>query len=377
MIKELSSSAFDAKIIQMIRSDFVEVNTSKFWSEKVKSLEPYVPGEQPKDKKYIKLNTNENPYPPSPRVIKAIIDSANEGLRLYPDPECTELCQEIARYYNLNEKQVFPGNGSDEILAFAFMAFFNPGNPIVFPDITYSFYPVYCDLCNIDYELNPLDDEFNIQVDGFLRPNGGIVFPNPNAPTGKALPLSDIIKILDYNKESVVIIDEAYVDFGGETTACLIDRYPNLLIIQTFSKSRSLAGLRLGFALGDERLIDALNIVKNSFNSYTIDRLAIKAGMEAIKDDEWFQSSRQKIIATRERITSALRALGFKVLDSKANFIFISHESYRAGDLFTILKNKGVLVRYFNKPRIDNYLRVSIGTDDEMDRFLEILKEVI
>jgi len=377
MIKELSSSAFDAKIIQMIRSDFVEVNTSKFWSEKVKSLEPYVPGEQPKDKKYIKLNTNENPYPPSPRVIKAIIDSANEGLRLYPDPECTELCQEIARYYNLNEKQVFPGNGSDEILAFAFMAFFNPGNPIVFPDITYSFYPVYCDLYNIDYELNPLDDEFNIQVDGFLRPNGGIVFPNPNAPTGKALPLSDIIKILDYNKESVVIIDEAYVDFGGETTACMIDRYPNLLVIQTFSKSRSLAGLRLGFALGDERLIDALNIVKNSFNSYTIDRLAIKAGMEAIKDDEWFQSSRQKIIATRERITSALRALGFKVLDSKANFIFISHESYRAGDLFTILKNKGVLVRYFNKPRIDNYLRVSIGTDDEMDRFLEILKEVI
>jgi len=377
MIKELSSSAFDAKIIQMIRSDFVEVNTSKFWSEKVKSLEPYVPGEQPKDKKYIKLNTNENPYPPSPRVIKAIIDSANEGLRLYPDPECTELCQEIARYYNLNEKQVFPGNGSDEILAFAFMAFFNPGNPIVFPDITYSFYPVYCDLYNIDYELNPLDDEFNIQVDGFLRPNGGIVFPNPNAPTGKALPLSDIIKILDYNKESVVIIDEAYVDFGGETTACMIDRYPNLLVIQTFSKSRSLAGLRLGFALGDERLIDALNIVKNSFNSYTIDRLAIKAGMEAIKDDDWFQSSRQKIIATRERITSALRALGFKVLDSKANFIFISHESYRAGDLFTILKNKGVLVRYFNKPRIDNYLRVSIGTDDEMDRFLEILKEVI
>lgn len=349
----------------------------RFWSEKAKSLEPYVPGEQPKDKKYIKLNTNENPYPPSPKVLRAIIDSVNESLRLYPDPDCTELCREIAGYYNLNEKQVFPGNGSDEILAFAFLAFFNPGNPIIFPDITYSFYPVYCDLYNIDYNLVPLDDEFNIQIEEFFRPNGGIVFPNPNAPTGKALPLSGIVKILDYNKESVVIIDEAYVDFGGETAACLIGEYKNLLIVQTFSKSRSLAGLRLGFALGDEKLIEALNMVKNSFNSYTIDRLALRAGIEAIKDDEWFQSSRQKIIATRERITSALRKLGFKVTDSKANFIFISHESYKAVDLFTALKDRGVLVRYFNKPRIDNYLRVTIGSDEEMDKFLEIIREII
>lgn len=357
----------------------MNINSSKYWSEKAKSLEPYVPGEQPKDKKYIKLNTNENPYPPSPRVLKAIINSTNESLRLYPDPECSELCQAIAKYYNLNEKQVFPGNGSDEILAFAFMAFFDPGNPIIFPDITYSFYPVYCNLYNIEYILVPLDDEFNVKIEGFHcgNRNGGIVFPNPNAPTGKALSLKDIMSILDYNKENVVIIDEAYIDFGGETAVGLIDKYSNLLVVQTFSKSRSLAGLRLGFAMGNENLIEALNRIKNSFNSYTIDRIAIKAGIEAIKDEMYFQSSRQKIIATRERVTSVLRTLGFKVIDSKANFIFISHESSKASDLFTALKNKGVLVRFFNKPGIDNYLRVSIGTDEEMDRFLEILKEII
>jgi len=230
---------------------------------------------------------------------------------------------------------------------------------------------------NLDYKLVPLDDEFNIQVEKFSCRNGGIVFPNPNAPTGKALPLKDIIRILDYNKESVVIIDEAYIDFGGETAVGLIDKYPNLLVVQTFSKSRSLAGLRLGFAMGSENLIDALNRVKNSVNSYTIDRLAIKAGIEAIKDEIWFQTSRQKIIATRDRVTSILRTMGFKVIDSKANFIFISHESSKAGDLFTSLKNRGVLVRFFNKPKIDNYLRVSIGTDEEMDNFLEILNGII
>lgn len=353
------------------------MSIDKYWSEKVKNLEPYIPGEQPRDKKYIKLNTNENPYPPSPKVLEVIANSANESLRLYPDPECTELCQAIADYYSLNKRQVFPGNGSDEILAFAFMAFFNPGNPIIFPEITYSFYPVYCNMFNIDYNLITLDNEFNIPIEKFFCQNGGIIFPNPNAPTGKALLLKDINSILEYNKDTVVIVDEAYIDFGGETAAGLINKFSNLLVVQTFSKSRSLAGLRLGFALGSEGLIEALNRIKNSINSYTIDRIAIKAGIESIKDEAWFQSTRQKVIDTRDRVTTALRNLGFKVIDSKANFIFISHEDFKARDLFTILKDRGVLVRHFNKPPIDNYIRISIGTDEEMDRFIEIIKEIM
>ncbi|HOJ11496.1 MAG TPA: histidinol-phosphate transaminase [Clostridiales bacterium] len=350
---------------------------SKYWSERVKLLEPYVPGEQPKDKKYIKLNTNENPYPPSPKVLDAIIKSADESLRLYPDPDCIELRKAISSYYKLNEKQVFPGNGSDELLAFSFMAFFNPGDPILFPDITYSFYPVYCSMFNIDYKLIPLDKELSIPIDRFFAKNGGIIFPNPNAPTGKYLPVEAIRNILEHNCDNVVIVDEAYIDFGGDSVIGLIDEYPNLLIIQTFSKSRSLAGLRLGFALGNENLIDALNMIKNSINSYTIDRLAIKAGIEAIKDEDYFQTTKRRIISTRERVTEALKNMGFRVVDSKANFIFITHPDKEAEWLFISLKEKGVLVRYFKKPGIDNFLRVSIGSEEEMEVFLTIIQGLV
>ena len=350
---------------------------SRYWSSIVKNIEPYVPGEQPKDKKYIKLNTNENPYPPSPRVIEAISRAANEDLRLYPDPTCGQLRRIIGQYYNLNMEEVFVGNGSDELLAFSFLAFFDPGRPILFPDITYSFYPVYSELFNIDYRLVPLDDDFSIPVEGFFAENGGIVIPNPNAPTGKFMPLKSVEDILKNNEGSVVIIDEAYVDFGGQSAVALIKDYPNLLVIRTLSKSRSLAGLRLGFAMGHKDLIEGLDRIKNSINSYTVDRLALAGAAEAIRDEEYFQETRHKIMKTRERVSKELIDLGFTVIESKANFIFISHPAVHAGRIFEQLKEKGVLVRYFNKPRIDNFLRVSIGSDEEMDIFIEAVSEIV
>lgn len=350
---------------------------SKYWSERVKSLEPYVPGEQPKDRKYIKLNTNENPYPPSPAVINAIKGACGEGLKLYPDPECGELKEAIAEYYHVKKEQVFVGNGSDEILAFSFMAFFNPGKPILFPDITYSFYPVYCKMFDIDYETVPLDGSFNLPVEEFCRKNGGIIFPNPNAPTSIYLPLEEIRKILESNPDVPVIIDEAYIDFGGESAVSLIESFPNLLVIQTFSKSRSLAGLRVGFALGSTDMIEGLDRVKNSFNSYTLDRLAIAGAIEAIKDREYFLTTRQRIMNTRDRTTVSFRKIGFKVLDSRANFVFISHDRFPAGSIFEQLRERGILVRYFNKPGIDNYLRVTIGSDEEMDCLLGALEEIV
>ncbi|HHW31185.1 MAG TPA: histidinol-phosphate transaminase [Clostridiaceae bacterium] len=349
---------------------------SIYWSNVVKNINPYIPGEQPKDRKYIKLNTNENPYPPSERVIQAMKDAANSDIRLYPDPECYELREVIASYFNLNIENVYAGNGSDELLAFSFLAFFNPDRPILFPDVTYTFYPVYADLFNIKYETVRLDEEFSIPVELFFRENGGIIFPNPNAPTGKDISIESIKKILDYNKNVVVIIDEAYVDFGAESTVELIKNYPNLLIIRTFSKSHSLAGLRIGFALGNEELIQGLSRIKNSINSYTIDRIAMAGAMEAIKDYEYFKSTSRKIINTRERIIVKLKELGFNVVDSKANFVFISHPVIPAVDIFNKLKERGILVRYFNKPRIDNYLRVTIGTDEQMDCFLEEVKNI-
>ncbi|MBC2582833.1 histidinol-phosphate transaminase [Clostridium sp. DJ247] len=350
---------------------------SKYWSEITKSIEPYVCGEQPKDKKYVKLNTNENPYPPSPKVLEAIKNAANEDLRLYPDPNCDELSETIAKYYNLDRNQVFIGNGSDEVLAFSFLAFFNPSETIVFPDISYSFYPVYAGLYNIDYKLAKLKDDFSIPVDEFMIENGGVVIPNPNAPTAKYLDIASIKKILDYNSNKVVIIDEAYIDFGGTSVVSLIKDYPNLLVIQTLSKSRSLAGIRLGFALGQAELIDGLNRIKNSFNSYTIDRVASAAAVEAIKDEDYFKECVRRIIDTRESVTEKLTALGFNVIPSKANFIFAAHTVYPAQELFIRLREKGVLVRYFNKDRINNYLRISIGSEDEMEFFVEKVKEII
>ncbi len=354
---------------------------SKYWNENTKNLEPYVPGEQPKDKQYIKLNTNENPYPPSAKVIAAIKNAANEDLRLYPDPCCEELRQTIAGYYNLTAEQVFVGNGSDEILAFSFAAFFDPGEAaILFPDITYNFYPVYADLYRLKYKLIPVDNEFTIPVERFFIQNGGIILPNPNAPTAKYLPISRIKEIVEYNcrySERIVIIDEAYIDFGGESAVELLNDYPNLLVIQTLSKSRSLAGLRIGFALGHKDLIEGLETIKSSINSYTLDRLAIIGAIEAFKDEEYFQEIRRKIITTREYVTKELTAIGFHVIDSRANFIFISHSQIYAGELYQKLREKGVLVRYFNKPRIDNFLRISIGSEGEMGSFLRILKEIL
>lgn len=354
-----------------------DVALSKYWSNVVRQLEPYIPGEQPKDKMYIKLNTNENPYPPSPKVIQAMQEAANENLRLYPTPTCDELRMGIAQYYRLTKEQIFVGNGSDELLAFSFLAFFNPGSPILFPDITYSFYPVYAALFNIEYQLVPLDEDFSIPINGFTQKNGGIIFPNPNAPTGKGIALTAIKEILKNNADQIVIIDEAYIDFGGESAVILIDQYPNLLVIQTMSKSRSLAGLRVGFAMGHSDLIEALDRVKNSINSYTLDRVALAGALESFQDEAYFQDARQKVITTREQTVKKMKDMGFLVIPSVANFIFISHPLLPASIIYQQLREKGILVRYFNKPRIDDFLRVSIGSDDEMERFLQDITEIV
>lgn len=350
---------------------------SKFWSPLTASLVPYVPGEQPKDKTYIKLNTNENPYPPSPKVTDAITGAANADLRLYPDPTCDELVQAAANYYGLPAEQVFVGNGSDEILAFAFAAFFDPAKKLLFPDITYSFYKVYAKLYGLQTELIPLDEQFNVQVEAYHSDNGGIIIPNPNAPTAQLLPLGDIRTLLESNPNQAVIIDEAYIDFGGQSAVELITDYPNLLVVQTLSKSRSLAGLRVGFAFGSKELIEGLNRIKNSFNSYTLDRLALAGAVASFEDEAYFRETTAKVIATRERVTEQLLAIGFKVTDSKANFVFISHKAIAAKDIFQQLRDKGVLVRYFDQPRINEYLRVSIGTDEEMDAFIQAVQEIV
>ena len=351
---------------------------SKYWSKLAAGIKPYVPGEQPKDKKYIKLNTNENPYPPSPLVIEAIKAAADDTLRLYPDPTCSGLRQTIARYYGLSDSQVFMGNGSDELLAFCFPAFFNPeGRPILFADITYSFYPVYCRFFAVPCETPALDDEFRMPVEAFFKPNGGILIANPNAPTGRFLELSAIEAILQRNSDSVVIVDEAYVDFGGESAVGLIGKYDNLLVVQTLSKSRCLAGLRVGFALGHEDLIEGLVRVKDSINSYTLDRLALAGAQAAIDDDGYFRQTTAKIIRTREETVQRLPALGFTVIPSAANFIFISHQSVAAEALFARLRERGVLVRYFRLPRIDNWLRVSIGSDAEMAVFMQAVEKIL
>lgn len=346
---------------------------SHYWSQLVQELDPYVPGEQPKDQRYIKLNTNESPYPPSPQAIAAIQAAANDTLRLYPDPNADELRDAIAEYYAVERANVFVGNGSDEVLAHVFNGLLKHDLPILYPDISYSFYPVYANLYQIQVQQIPLRENFQLCLSDYVQKNGGIIFPNPNAPTGIAENLDDIKRLIEANTDSVVVIDEAYVDFGAQTAIPLIHDYPNVLVVQTFSKSRSLAGLRVGFAVGHPQLIQALERVKNSFNSYPLGRMAIAGAAAAMRDQAYFETTRQQIITTRDYTVLQLKALGFTVLPSAANFVFARPPQGNAEQIYLALKQKGVLVRYFNKPRIQEYLRITIGTDEEMQTFLAIL----
>lgn len=350
---------------------------SRFWNSLVHDLTPYVPGEQPKLANLVKLNTNENPYGPSPRALAAMRGELGDGLRLYPDPNSDRLRQAVADYYRLTPEQVFVGNGSDEVLGHAFLALLKHDAPLLFPDITYSFYPVYCGLYRIDYRRIPLGDSFEIRLDDYLQPNGGIIFPNPNAPTGRLLTLGEIRQLLDRNRDSVVVIDEAYIDFGGESAAALVPEYPNLLVIQTLSKSRSLAGLRVGFALGQAELIEALDRVKNSFNSYPIDRLALAGAVAALEDQEHFETTRQAIIRSREWLAAELAELGFEVLPSAANFVFARHPAHDAGELAQALRADGIIVRHFKQPRIEQFLRITVGTDEQCRVLIEALKRLV
>lgn len=349
---------------------------SKYWTELVHQLDPYVPGEQPQDQQFIKLNTNENPYPPSPEVAKAIQACPQDSLRLYPDPESSALKHALATYHNLDTSQVFIGNGSDEVLAHSFQAFFKNQSPILFPDISYSFYPVYCALYQIDYQTVLLDEAFCIESADYRQPNGGIIIPNPNAPTGIAMPL-DTIKMLLDQSDSLVVIDEAYVDFGASSAIELITDYPNLLVIRTFSKSRSLAGIRLGYALGQSALIEGLNRVKNSFNSYPIGRLTSSAAIASLNDENYFQQCKDRIIDSRNWLNHELANLGFEVLPSSSNFIFARHVIRPAADLYLELKNLDILVRHFKSPRINNFLRISIGSKDECSALVDALKLLV
>jgi len=324
----------------------------------------------------VKLNTNENPFGPSPKVIEAIQAELNDGLRLYPDPEGESLRQTIAAYHEIKPEQVFLGNGSDEVLAHIFFGLFQHGEPILFPDITYSFYPVYCGLYNIESKKVPLTESFEINPDDFKQPNGGVIFPNPNAPTGRYLELQYVEEILAANPDRVVVVDEAYIDFGGESAITLVDRYPNLLVSQTLSKARSLAGLRVGFAVGHPDLIEALNRVKNSFNSYPLDRLALAGAKAAYEDEAWFRKCCDGVISERERVTAALEDLGFEVLPSKANFIFARHKDQPGEVLAKSLREQGIIVRHFNKPRISEFLRITIGTVEQNDALIAGLERL-
>ena len=352
------------------------------WEKNVRTVVPYVPGEQPNQIGMIKLNTNECPYPPAPGVAKALQEFKADKLRLYPDPAALELREAIAAAVSVLEHpvtadQVFVGVGSDDVLALAFLTFFNSKKPILFPDITYSFYDVWADLYGIPYRTPELDERFRLKKEDYLSENGGIIFPNPNAPTGLMENLDTIEEIVAKNPESIVIVDEAYIDFGGHSALELIDRYENLLVVQTFSKSRSLAGMRIGYAFGNKQLIKYLNDVKYSFNSYTMNYPSLVIGRAALADRAYFEETRNKIIATRERVKKELAGLGFTFGDSMANFLFITHEKVAARELFEALKIKKIYVRYFNKPRIDNYLRVTIGTDEEMDALLAFFRDYL
>lgn len=347
------------------------------WIKNLRKVEPYVPGEQSKDKDIVKLNANENPYPPSPEVIKAINNFDCNTLKFYPDANAAEFKAAIAEFYNVKKENVFIGNGSDDVLALSFQSFFNSEKPIAYPDITYSFYPVWCELFSITYKNYPLGSDFRINADDYKAENGGVVIPNPNAPTSLGEGREFIEKIMDYNKDCVVITDEAYVDFGGYSSVELTKKYENLLVTGTFSKSRSLAGMRIGFAIGSEKLISELEAVKNSYNSYTVNSIAMAAGTAAIKDVDYFKKTVSMVIKTRERVKDELRSLGFEVLESQTNFLMAAHPEKDMKDYFEYLKTQKVFIRYFNKPVINKYVRITIGTDEEMDIFLEKTKQYL
>ena len=347
------------------------------WEKNIRKVIPYVPGEQPNQPDMIKLNTNENPYPPAPKVQEILHNMNADKLRLYPDPTVGDLVQAIADYHGLSKEQVFVGVGSDDVLAMAFMTFFNSEKPILFPDITYSFYDVWADLLRIPYECQPLDEEFHIVKEDYFKENGGIIFPNPNAPTGVELSLDVIEEIIQKNPSSIVIVDEAYVDFGAQSALPLIEKYDNLLVVQTFSKSRSMAGMRIGFAMGNEVLIKYLNDVKYSFNSYTMNRAAIETGVAAVEDKAYFEETVGKIVTTRAWTAAELKKLGFSFNESQANFIFATHESVPAKEIYQALREAHIYVRYFAKPRIDNHLRITIGTQEEMEKFVGFLREYL
>ncbi|WP_172118887.1 histidinol-phosphate transaminase [Halomonas hibernica] len=350
---------------------------SQYWSPAVKALTPYIPGEQPRER-IIKLNTNENPYPPAPGVGQALRDYATDHLRLYPDPTSAALRSKLAETYGVESQQVFVGNGSDEVLALAFQAFFCHGTPLDAPSITYSFYPVYANLYNVELRTHPLNEQWEVDLEalGTASARSGVIFANPNAPTGHAHSLEDIETLLKRVTDRVVLVDEAYVDFGAESAIALIDRYPNLLVTGTFSKSRSLAGLRLGYAIGSVELIDGLHRVKDSFNSYPVDSLASLVGIAALDDKAHFDASRERVITTRERTRQRLEALGFEVLPSKANFVLAQHPEHAGAQLFAGLRERGILVRHFNTSELNNFLRITIGTDDEMDSLIEALEAI-
>lgn len=354
-----------------------ETGARALWSPAVRGLHAYVPGEQPQGSGWIKLNTNECPYPPSPRVLDAVRGAADERLRLYPDPTALALRQTIATRFGLTPEQVFVGNGSDEVLAHAFCALLRHGRPVLFPDVSYSFYPVYCALYGIEPQPVPLDADFRVRVGDYRRGNGGIVLPNPNAPTGIALTLPELTQLLEGNPGSVVVVDEAYVDFGADSAVSLIERFPQLLVVRTLSKSAALAGLRVGFAMGHVSLIEALNVVKDSFNSYPLDRLALAGAQAAIEDDEYLQALAGRIGASRAWLVEQLVGLGFDCLPSSANFVFARHPSARAAELFAALRERRILVRHFRQPRIDNHLRITIGTQTECEALVEALQQIL
>lgn len=347
----------------------------KAWEKNVRTVVPYVPGEQPNQIGMIKLNTNENPYPPAPGVQEAIKSLDDKKMRLYPDPTADLLVSELADFYHLDKDQIFVGVGSDDVLAMCFLTFFNSERPIFFPDITYSFYDVWADMLRIPYETVPLTDDFTIRKEDYFRKNGGIIFPNPNAPTGVELGMQDVEAIIKANPDVVVVVDEAYVDFGAASALPLIEKYDNLLVVQTFSKSRGMAGMRIGYAMGNPVLIKYLNDVKYSFNSYTMDQTTLALGAAAIADRAYFEKTVHKVVETREWTKKELEKLGFVFGDSKANFIFASHPEIPAAELFAALREANIIVRYFKKPRIDNYLRITIGTQEDMEKLIKFLKE--
>ena len=347
------------------------------WENNIRKVIPYVPGEQPKENDIIKLNTNENPYPPSPKAVKALKSFDCSRMRLYPDPNSDILVNSLAKRYKVKPSQVFVGVGSDDVISMAFLTFFNSDKPILFPDITYSFYDVWADVYKIPYKTMPLDDNFRINKTDYFQENGGIIFPNPNAPTGVYESNEMIEEIVKANKNSIVIIDEAYIDFGGESCIGLTEKYDNLLVVQTFSKSRSMAGMRIGYAIGNEKLIKYMNDVKCSINSYTMNHVTQVCGAAAVEDEEYFIETIKKITDVRENTKKELKKLGFTFTDSKSNFLFAAHDKVKAETIFNELKSRKIYVRYWNKPRINNYLRISIGTAEEMEKLISALKEIV